>query len=82
MPTRKTSGKKTGGKKATKKTSAAARIESGPVPPYGDPIRAAIARGDSREMKNVASSARKWIADAQAALNQLESALTKSSKKK
>jgi uncharacterized protein DUF1843 len=82
MPTRKTSGKKAGGKKATKKTSAASRIESGPVPPYGDPIRAAIARGDSREMKNVASSARKWMADVQAALDQLDSALTKSSKKK
>jgi hypothetical protein len=82
MPTRKTSGKKTGGKKSTKKTSAASRIESGPVPPYGDPIRAAIARGDAREMKNVAASARKWMADVQSALDQLDSALNKSSKKK
>ena len=80
MPARKTS-KKTSAKKSTKK-SAAARVESGPVPPYGDPIRAAIARGDTREMKNVAASARKWMAEVQSALDQLDSALTKSSKKR
>ena len=79
MPTRKTSGKKAGGKKSTKKS---ARVESGPVPPYGDPIRKAIARGDQQEMKNVAASARKWISDVQSALDQLDGAMTKSSKKK
>ncbi|HEU5131849.1 MAG TPA: DUF1843 domain-containing protein [Pyrinomonadaceae bacterium] len=81
MPARKTS-KKTSAKKSTKKTAAASRVESGPVPPYGDPIRKAIARGDAREMKNVAASARKWMADVQSALDQLDSAMTKSSKKK
>jgi len=81
MPARKTSGKKTTAKKSTKKASAS-RVESGAVPPYGDPIRAAIARGDAREMKNVATSARKWMADVQSALDQLDSAMTKSSKKK
>ena len=81
MPARKTS-KKTSAKKSTKKTSAASRVESGPVPPYGDPIRKAIARGDAREMKNVAASARKWMADVQSALDQLDGAMTKSSKKK
>jgi uncharacterized protein DUF1843 len=81
MPARKTSGKKSTAKKSTKKTSSA-RVESGPVPPYGDPIRAAIARGDQREMKNVAASARKWMAEVQSALDQLDSALTKSSKKR
>jgi uncharacterized protein DUF1843 len=80
MPTRKTSAKKTTAKKSTKKLSA--RVESGPVPPYGDPIRAAIARGDEREMKNVAASARKWMSDVQSALDQLDGALKKSSKKK
>jgi len=75
MPARKTSGKKSGAKKSSKKTSAAAA--SGAVPPYGDPIRAAIARGDQREMKNVAASARKWMADVQAALDQLDSAMKK-----
>jgi len=79
MPARKTSGKKSTGKKSTKKSSA--RVESGPVPPYGDPIRKAIARGDQREMKNVAASARKYIADVQAALDELDSAMQKSSKK-
>jgi hypothetical protein len=80
MPARKTSGKKTSAKKSTKKISAA-RTESGAVPPYGDPIRAAIARGDQREMKNVATSARKWMADVQSALDQLDTAMEKSSKK-
>lgn len=78
MPT-KTSGKKSGGKKSTKKS---ARVESGAVPPYGDPIRKAIARGDAQEMKNVAASARKWMSDVQSALDQLDSAMKKSSKKK
>ena len=79
MPTRKTSGKKSAAKKSTKKS---ARVESGPVPPYGDPIRKAIARGDAQEMKTVAASARKWISDVQSALDQLDSAMKKSSKKK
>lgn len=79
MPTRKASGKKSGAKKSTKKS---ARVESGPVPPYGDPIRQAIARGDQQEMKNVAASARKWMSDVQSALDQLDGALKKSSKKK
>ena len=73
MPASKTT-KKTA-KKSTKKK--ATRPETGPVPPYGDPIRKAIARGDARAMKNVAASARKWMADVQAALADLDSALKK-----
>lgn len=66
-------------KKTTKKSSKTrSRIETGPVPPYGDPIRGAIARGDVREMKRAAASARKWLADVQAALAQLDSAIKKS----
>ena len=72
MPARKTT--KKAAKKSTKK---AARPDTGALPPYGDPIRKAIARGDAREMKNVAASARKWLADVQAALDQLDSALKK-----
>jgi len=68
MPARKTT------KKATRK---ALRPDTGALPPYGDPIRKAIARGDAREMKSVAASARKWMADVQAALDQLDSALKK-----
>jgi hypothetical protein len=73
MPARKTT--KKAAKKSTKK--AAARPDTGALPPYGDPIRKAIARGDAREMKNVAASARKWMADVQAALDQLDSAMKK-----
>jgi len=73
-------------KKATKKTTKKAskqsvkvRVpETGPVPPYGDPIRGAIARGDVQEMRSVAANARKWLADVQSALAQLESAIKKS----
>jgi hypothetical protein len=73
MPARKTS------KKSTKKTSKAkARPETGPVAPYGDPIRKAVARGDVQEMKNVAANARKWVSDVQSALKELDSAIKKS----
>ena len=72
MPARKTT--KKAAKKSTKK---ALRPDTGAVPPYGDPIRKAIARGDAREMKSVATSARKWMADVQAELDQLDSALKK-----
>ena len=71
MPARKTT--KKAAKKSTK--TKATRPETGPVPPYGDPIRKAIARGDAREMKNVAASARKWISDVQAALAELDRAM-------
>ena len=76
MATKKTSTKKTAAR--SKSSKASARVATGALPPYGDPIRAAIARGDAREMKNVAASARKWLADVEAALAQLESALKKS----
>ncbi|HLM23983.1 MAG TPA: DUF1843 domain-containing protein [Pyrinomonadaceae bacterium] len=71
MPARKTA------KKSTKRSSKtkAAQPDTGPVPPYGEAIRGAMARGDTQEMKNVAASARKWITDAQSALTELESAL-------
>ena len=71
MPARKTA------KKSTKKASKAkaAQPDTGPVPPYGEAIRGAIARGDAQEMKNVAASARKWITDAQSALKELDSAI-------
>jgi len=72
MPAKKPS-KKPSAEKSTKAT----RSTTGAVPPYGDPIRAAIARGDAAEMKKVAASARKWLSDVQSALAQLDSALKK-----
>ena len=65
--------KKGSGKKAG--ASAAARPASGAVPPYGEAIRQATARGDQAEMRKTAASARKWIKDAQAALEKLEKKL-------
>ncbi|HEX7312569.1 MAG TPA: DUF1843 domain-containing protein [Pyrinomonadaceae bacterium] len=77
MATSKGSAKKSGaGKAAAKKVSAGAT--SGAVPPYGVAIREAAARGDAAEMRKVAASARKWINDAQAALEKLEQKLGKS----
>ena len=73
MPARKTTKKST--KKAVK--AKAAGPETGPVPPYGEAIRGALARGDAQEMKNVAANARKWVSDVQAALKQLEGASKK-----
>ena len=57
MPTRKKAPQTR--KASAKKNLSAARVASGPVPPYGDPIHKAIARGDLREMKTLASSTRK-----------------------
>ena len=78
MPARKTTKKST--KKAVK--AKAAQPDTGPVPPYGEAIRGAVARGDAQEMKDVAASARKWMSDVQSALKQLEGATKKSSKKR
>jgi hypothetical protein len=84
MPTRKQATKTTkkaakkGGKKGGKKStgkSAASRAETGSVPPYGEAIRGAIARGDTREMKDLAASTRKWLDDVESALQELESNL-------
>ena len=62
-------------KKSTKK--ARASVPTGQVPPYGEVIRGAIARGDMQGMRNAAASARKWMADVQSALTELESAMKK-----
>jgi Domain of unknown function (DUF1843) len=71
----------TGKKSSAKKSTKAAKAPTGALPPYGDPIRGAIARGDVQEMKNVAASSRKWLADVQAALKELDSALKKAGNK-
>ena len=64
-------------KASAKKNLSAARVASGPVPPYGDPIHKAIARGDLREMKTLASSTRKYVAELNAALAKLEASIKK-----
>lgn len=83
MATSKGSTKKGGAAKGgtSKKGAAKAGAVSGAVPPYGPPIREAMARGDQAEMRRVAASARKWIKDAQAALDKLEAKLGKSGSK-
>jgi hypothetical protein len=64
-------------KASSKSKSLAARVETGPVPPYGDPIHKAIARGDLQEMKTLANSTRKWLAQVNSALAKLESSIKK-----
>lgn len=66
-------------KKTSKKTTKKARagVGGGPVPPYAEVIRGAIAGGDMQEMRNASASARKWIADVQSALAELDRATKK-----
>jgi len=71
MPTRKRS------QPARKTDNATARIESGPLPPYGIAIRQAIKRGNLAEMKKLAAQARKHISDVTAALAALEKKIGK-----
>jgi hypothetical protein len=77
MPARKTTTSSTK-KSATKSktSSVAAAIRGGALPPYGVPIREAIARGNPQEMKAVAASARKHLSNVQSALDALEKTLT------
>lgn len=76
MATSYKSSKKGAAKKgSSKKAGARAAATSGALPPYGEAIRQATARGDQAEMRKAAASARKWIKDAQAALEKLEKKL-------
>lgn len=74
MPTRK---KAPQTRKASTKRKATARAATGPVPPYGDPIHKAIARGDLLEMKALATSTRKYLAEVNAALAKLDTSIKK-----
>jgi len=74
MPTRK---KAPQTRKASAKKKLSARVATGPVPPYGDPIHRAIARGDLREMKALATSTRKWLSQVNSALAKLEASIKK-----
>ena len=79
MATRKSQPQKGGAAKksvgAAKKSARSVATQPGNIPPYGEPIRQAIARGDANEMKRVAASARKYVSDVQAALDKLDQAL-------
>lgn len=47
-------------------------MTKGPVPPYGVPIRDAIARGDLREMKSLYESVKPALEDLGSAIKKLE----------
>jgi Domain of unknown function (DUF1843) len=64
-------------RKASAKSKLSGRVATGPVPPYGDPIHKAIARGDLREMKTLAISTRKWLSQVNSALAELEASIKK-----
>ena len=68
------SSKKSASKATSKKASAAS---SAPLPPYGVPIKEAIAGGNLREMKAVGASARKHVAEVERALKTLDAAIAK-----
>lgn len=62
-------------RKPSRKTSARATTDTGPVPPYGVAIREAIARGDAQEMRKLATTTREWLNEVSGALDQLESSI-------
>ena len=69
--------KKTPQTRKSASKSKSARVETGPVPPYGDPIHKAIARGDLQEMKRLSKSTRKWLTDVNSALAKLDASIKK-----
>ena len=64
-------------KASAKSKSLSAKVATGAVPPYGDPIHKAIARGDLQEMKTLAASTRKWLTQVNSALAKLEGSIKK-----
>ncbi|HEV7473505.1 MAG TPA: DUF1843 domain-containing protein [Pyrinomonadaceae bacterium] len=58
-----------------RRTASKAASLRGPLPPYGVPIREAMARGDVREMRRVAASARKWLKEVQSALDGMDKSI-------
>ena len=60
---------------AAKKSTSA--VKSGPLPPYGVPIKEAIASGDLRTMKAMQKTTQKYIADIEKALKTLEAKIAK-----
>lgn len=51
------------------------RIPSGPMTPYGDPIRAAIAGGDIAQMRRLLTTSRAWLATAEKQVDDVRGAL-------
>jgi hypothetical protein len=51
------------------------RVPSGTITPYGDPIRAAIARGDLPQMRRLLTSTRAWLASAEKQMDDVRGAL-------
>jgi Domain of unknown function (DUF1843) len=77
MPSKKTqAGSKAASRKQSSPAGTGRAAAAGPLPPYGVAIRDAISRGDTREMRRVAASARKWVKDVQAALDRMEKSLS------
>jgi len=73
MPASKSAPRKAGKSQA----ASSAKLNAGAIPPYGVPIREAIARGNPAEMKQVSASARKYLTEVQAAVDKLDRAMGK-----
>jgi hypothetical protein len=72
MPNKKSKSPTKKSSKQPRSVSSKSSKASGPLPPYGEAIRNAIARGDAPEMRRVATVARKYLKDVQAALDAME----------
>ncbi len=70
-----TKGSKSSKGAKAKPAKSVARV--GPLPPYGVPIREAMARSDKKEMQKLATTTRKYLKDIQSALDALEKAISK-----
>ena len=68
--------------KAASKSTKKAPGGSGAVPLYAVPIYGCIASGNLREMKSMATKARKHVSDVQGALAKLDQAISKSGGKR
>jgi hypothetical protein len=77
MPTKSPQKKKAAPSERSSGKSAAAAIRSGALPPYGVPIREALARGDAREMQGLATATRQYLKNVQTALAKLDAATGK-----
>ena len=73
--TKKTTGR--AGGSPTRTRGLRASVSNGPLPPYGDPIRTAIQRGDLAEMRRTATYARKWLKDTDTRVSDVRKALEK-----
>jgi hypothetical protein len=64
-------------KKISRGSKSSKKVEGPALPPYGIPIRDAIARGNRSEMRSLAARTRKYLSEIERALKVLEAKIAK-----